>query len=145
MLHYGQTACRFYGLKKHRTDHTGPYMGTRTPHRTFFPATPAVCVIQTAHIKYLSSKIVASDLMSSSRTDGVPSWNTLNAWLCRCHTSDHTQCTEISRWRRHMRSVIAFSSYWNNIALENCITLCIMLLANIYLLIHNSSRLSQVL
>jgi len=102
MLHYGQTAYQFYGLfmgpSKHRTDHTDPYMGTTTSHRPFFPATPAVCVIQTAHIKlYLLSKIVASDLMSLSRTDGVPSWNTLNAQLCRCHTRDHKHCTEISR------------------------------------------------
>jgi len=32
----------------------------------------------TSHLKlYLSSKIAASDLMSSAHTDGVPSWNTL--------------------------------------------------------------------
>jgi len=30
--------------RTNRTDHTGPYVGTTTPHQPFFPAAPAVCV-----------------------------------------------------------------------------------------------------
>ena len=51
----------------------------------------------------------------------------------------------LTRRRRHMRLAIAFSSYRNNFALENCLTLCVTLLANTYLLTHNSSRPSQTL
>ena len=32
------------GLSKHHTNHTGLYIGTTTPHRPFFSATPAMCM-----------------------------------------------------------------------------------------------------
>jgi len=83
--------------------------------------------------------------MSSPCTDGLPRCNTLKARLCWRHERSHRMHGNLTRRRRHMQLAITFSSYWNNFPLKNCLTLCVTLLANTYLLTHNSSRPSQTL